>query len=530
MGTALLMGRREVLKAMAITLMASVALPAMAEEAPRKGGTLNVRLNADIRATNGIQRDANTDTVMHQIFETLVGYRTDLSIGPVLAESWKVSEDGKTYTFTLREGAVYHNGDKVIAADVKWNWERRMDLANEWLFVTSFDGTQGLKVESVEAVDERNVTFKLNAPNALFLPLLAGVQANIWVASPKNVGADGKWIDGSAIGSGPFRLKEWVKAQYVALDRFDGYKPIAEKPSGFAGSREAYVDHVRFTVIPDTSAAETALFAGEIDILPNFETTRLEEAKSHGMNVVSSPGLSWTAILMQTTDPLLSNPKLRQALAHAVDISQIAAARTNGLAKADPSAVAPASAFFDDSFASLWPQYDPEKAKALAAEAGYKGEKLKIQTNTRYQGMYENSVLLQAMLTAAGFNAELEVLDWATQLDNYLAGKFQLQSFGYSARFDPSLMYSTIMGDKKTDPTAQWDSPKAWDLYLKSVATDKFDERKAVFKQLHALMAEEVPMLGLYFEPSVEAVSPKVKGYAAWPAENTRTWGVWKSE
>ena len=167
MGTALLMGRREVLKAMAATLMVSVALPAMAEEAPRKGGTLNVRLNADIRATNGIQRDANTDTVMHQIFETLVGYRTDLSIGPVLAESWKVSEDGKTYTFTLREGAVYHNGDKVIAADVKWNWERRMDPANEWLFVTSFDGTQGLKVESVEAVDERNVTFKLNAPNAL---------------------------------------------------------------------------------------------------------------------------------------------------------------------------------------------------------------------------------------------------------------------------------------------------------------------------------------------------------------------------
>ncbi|TIX96988.1 MAG: ABC transporter substrate-binding protein, partial [Mesorhizobium sp.] len=85
-------------------------------------------------------------------------------------------------------------------------------------------------------------------------------------------------------------------------------------------------------------------------------------------------------------------------------------------------------------------------AKALLDEAGYKGEPIKIQTNTRYQGMYENAVLLQAMLTAAGFNAQLEVLDWAAQLDNYLAGKFQIQSFGYSARLDPSLMYGVILG------------------------------------------------------------------------------------
>ncbi|RWC35671.1 MAG: ABC transporter substrate-binding protein [Mesorhizobium sp.] len=528
MGTGLRMGRRLIQVLAAIAVMAC-ALPARAQEQPKTGATLKVRINADIRATDGLSRDANTDTVLHHIFETLVAYRADLTVGPALAESWKVSDDGKTYAFTLRDGAAFHNGDAVTSSDVKWNWDRRMDPADQWFCIPFFDGSQGLKVEQVATPDPRTVVFTLNAPNALFLAQLASVQCNGWVASPKNVGADGKWIADSAIGSGPFTLKEWVKGQYLALERFADYKPVKEAPSGFAGSREAYVDEVRFIVIPDTAAAETALFAGELDVLPDLESSRVEEAKSRGMTVLSTQGLSWTAILLQTKDPLLSNAKIRTALAHAADINQIAAARTNGVATGDPSAVAQASSFFDDEFLK-WPQYDPVKAKALLDEAGYKGEPIKIQTNTRYQGMYENAVLLQAMLTAAGFNAQLEVLDWAAQLDNYLAGKFQIQSFGYSARLDPSLMYGVILGDKATDPTAQWDSKEALDLYTKSMATTDPGQRKALFKQLHALMAKDVPILGLYYEPSVDAVSSKVKGYSVWPAANPRVWGVWKSE
>ncbi|TIT18766.1 MAG: ABC transporter substrate-binding protein, partial [Mesorhizobium sp.] len=151
-----------------------------------------------------------------------------------------------------------------------------------------FDGSQGLKVDEVATPDPRTVVFTLNAPNALFLAQLANVQCNGWVASPKNVGTDGKWIADSAIGSGPFKLKEWVKGQYVTLERFADYKPVKEAPSGFAGSREAYVDEVRFMVIPDTAASETALFAGELDVLPDLESSRVEEAKSRGMTVLST--------------------------------------------------------------------------------------------------------------------------------------------------------------------------------------------------------------------------------------------------
>lgn len=517
-------------RSLTFAAIVAVALPsgaAVQAQQAASDATLVVRINSDIRGTNGLNRDANTDTVLHHVFETLVAYREDLTVGPLLAESWTLSDDGRTYTFTIRDGATFHNGEPVTSADVKWNWERRMDPANEWFCIPYFDGSQGLEVESVETPDERTVVFTINEPNALFLTQLANIQCNGWVASPENVNDDGSWNDDIAIGSGSFKLKEWVKGQSVVLERYDDYVPVDEEMSGYAGDRTAKVGEVNFLIIPDTAAAETALFAGQIDVLPALEAQRVEEARERGMDVLSTPGLSWTPILIQTNDPLMSDVRMRRAVSHAIDFEQLAEARTNGQSSFNPSAVAQASAYFDEDFLD-WPGYNPEAARKLLSEAGYDGQPLKIQTNTRYQGMYENGVLVQAMLSAAGINAELEVLDWATQLDNYLTGKFQIQSFGYSARLDPSLLYGILIGDKEKTPTAQWDNDQAYELYLQTTRTSDFEERKALFKQIHALMAQDVPMLGLYYEPVTDAVRPEIEGYDVWPADKTRAWGVKK--
>jgi len=98
-------------------------------EEPQRGGTLNLALTADIRSLDASRNDSNTDTVLSHIYESLVGFRTDMTVGPVLAESWDVSADGKTYAFKIKPGAVYHNGDKVAASDFKWLWDRRMASA-----------------------------------------------------------------------------------------------------------------------------------------------------------------------------------------------------------------------------------------------------------------------------------------------------------------------------------------------------------------------------------------------------------------
>ncbi|UYV37402.1 ABC transporter substrate-binding protein [Rhodobacteraceae bacterium D3-12] len=507
----------------ALVLSAGLAMPALADT------TLTVRMNADIRALDGFNRDGNSDTVTHHIFETLVAFTSDLGIGPALAKDWTISEDGTVYTFNIRDGATFHDGSAVTSQDVLWNWSWRTDPANDWVCASEFDGSKGLKVLSVKAPDDATVVFTLDAPNALFLMQLANIQCNAWIASPKNVDQDGKWIAGSAIGSGSFKLENWQKGQYIQLAANPDYKPSGAPLSGLSGDRTAGVDSLKFQVIPDTAAAEAALYAGEIDILPGFEASRIEQAEKRGIKVASTPGLSWTPVLIQSRDPLMSNITFRRALAHAIDWDQIVEVRTNGMASHNSSAVAEASIFFDKDFLE-WPEYDLTKAAALLQEAGYKGEAVKIQTNTRYQGMYDNAVLLQAMLMAAGINAELETLDWAAQLDNYLAGSFQIQSFGYSARLDPSQMYGRLIGDKDKSPSRQWESEEALKLYVQSTQTADVEERRAIFKKLHKLMVQDLPIFGLFYEPVIDALGPKVENYTVWAADKTLLFGVSKTE
>ena len=294
--------------------------------------TLTIRLNADIRGTDGLNRDANTDVVLHHVFETLVAFRNDLSIGPLLAESWDVANDGTQYRFSLREGAVFHSGAPVTAEDVVWNWERRMDADSGWFCQPFFDGRQGLEVTDVRAEDPRTVVFDLAAPNALFLAQLANVQCNGWIASPENVDQDGVWREGVAIGSGSFALAEWDRGQSITLTRFADYQPLSEPRSGLSGDRSVLVEHLRFLIVPDTSTADfdravAEEIAGalllrpsfyEIEVPPgglqdeefwNLMFIRLTESCSAMMGGILSPSTQledWLTI----TQPYLSAPYL----------------------------------------------------------------------------------------------------------------------------------------------------------------------------------------------------------------------------
>lgn len=512
------------MKRLYLAAMAALALatPAVAQ---KSGGTLTIALNSDIRSVEpGINRDANTDTVIQILFEGLVAHRMDLSVGPALAQSWSVSDDGKAYTFKLRDGARFHNGAPVTSAEVKWTWDRLMAQAG-WNCRRSFDGSAGLKVLGVETPDPLTVVYRIETPQAIFLKQLANVQCHVLVAHPASAGADGKWT--TPIGSGAYKLKEWKRGDTITLERHADYKASGEKQDGYAGARMAYADTVVFRVIPDANAAEAALLTGAVDILPGVDTTRIDDLKKRGVTVQSAPGLSWGPLLIQNQDALMSNVKIRQAMAHAIDLDQIAEARTNGLVKGNPSVVSESSAYFDKAFLE-WPKYDPARAQALLKEAGYKGEVIKIQTNKRYTGMYERSVIVQAMLTAAGFKAELETLDWATQLDNYLKGNFQVQSFGYSARLDPGLMYGALIADKSKSKWAQWDDPKAIELLAESLRTGDEARRKAIFLQLHKMMVEQVPIIGFYYDPNLDATRANVRGYKTWAADRPIPWGVWK--
>lgn len=504
-------------------LAAAVVSPLMAQA---QAQTLRVRLNADIRSTDpGVNRDFNTDAVVLHMVEGLVALREDTSVGPLLASRVEASPDGKTYTFTLRQGVKFHNGATLTSEDVTWAWKRYMDPATNWRCLPEFDGRGAVKVVSVDAPNPSAVVFRLESASALFLATMARMDCGgSGIMHRSSLGADGKWA--APVGTGPFKLGEWRRGQYVELQRFDGYVSRTDAASGHTGAKKAEVERVRFVIVPDAAAAKAALLSNGLDIIPEASSSDLQELRARQdlrVDIGSTMGLN--GLLFQTRDPLLRDVRIRRAIALSLDTEEIARTVSEGLSKRNNSAI-PLTSPFHGSAQSAGYRQDLAEARRLLAAAGYNGQTIRLTATKRYNSIFDAAVLVQAMAQAAGLKIEIEVLDWATQLDRYSKGDYQLMSFSYSPRLDPALSYEMLMGPKDKQPRKVWDNPDAQARL--AVATDSADraERQAIFDDLHRRMLEEVPIVVFYNGADVAAMRRNVTGYKVWPASLPRLWNV----
>nr|WP_244423024.1 ABC transporter substrate-binding protein [Bradyrhizobium sp. ORS 278] len=487
---------------------------------------LRTRLNADIRSTDpGTNRDANTDGVIAHVVEGLVAFRDDTSVGPMLADSWTVSDDGKTYTFKLRQGVKFHNGAVMSASDVVWSLERWLDPATQWRCLSEFGPNGIARIEKILAVDEQTVTVTLDQPTALFLPTLARPDCGqTAILHRDSVGADGRWI--APIGTGPFKLGEWKRGQYVDVIRFDGYVSRSDPRTGLTGAKTAAVDRVRFNVIPDSAAAKAGLLSGALDVIMSLSIPDLDDLKTRPEVQLSiTPSLSMTGLLFQTRDPVLQDARIRRAIALSLDAPQIVDVVMEGTARANNSAL-PIGSPFHGSVQGQGYQQDLAEAKKLLKAANYRGQPIKLITNKRYSFVFDAAVLAQEMARAAGISIELEVLDWAAQLDRYNRGDYQAMAFIYSARLDPSLSFEMLMGPKATQPRKVWDNPEAQEMLRQSMLTTDAAKRQALFDEMHRRFIADVPMIVLFNGSELTALRKAVKGYSGWLYPQARFWGV----
>jgi peptide/nickel transport system substrate-binding protein len=506
---------------MAFSLTCATATPALAA-----GGVLRARMNADIRSTDpGTNRDANTDGVMGHVVEGLVAFREDTSIGPMLAKNWDISEDGKTYTFHLRPGVKFHNGATMTADDVVWSIKRWLDPATQWRCLSEFSDKGVTKILGVEAPDPQTVTIRLERPTALFLGTLARPDCGqTAILHHDSVGPDGKWI--APVGTGPFKLGEWKRGQYIDLIRFDDYVSRAEPRDGYAGGKKVEVDKVRINFIPDSSAAKAGLLNGSLDFIASLSTADLEDIKKRpDVQLSITPTLSLTGILLQSKDPLLEDVRIRRALALSLDTKEIADAVMEGTASANNSAL-PIGSPFHRAVEDQGYTQNIAEAKKLLVEAGYKGQAIKLIANKRYSFVFDSAVLVQAMAQAVGLKIDIEVLDWAAQLERYSKGDYQAMAFVYSARLDPSLSFEVLTGPKATQPRKVWDNPEAQQMLQQSMLTIDTAKRQALFDEMHRRFIADVPMIVLFNGSELSALRNNVKGYAGWLYPEPRFWGV----
>lgn len=505
-------------------VLAATALPSYAE--PVEGGTAKVAIRADILGTEpGVKRDAITDNVLHHLMEGLVAYDGEIAVQPLLAESWDISEDGKTYTFKLRDDVTFHNGTPLTSAEVKWSWDRWLDPETGFACTEWYDGSEGFKIESIETPNAETVVFNLNQANALFLGQIANFQCLTAIVHPDSLNDDGSW--NAPIGTGPFSLGEWDQGVSIMLEKFDNYVPSTGVGSGYAGARIAWIDTVEFLIVPETATALAGLRTGDLDLVYQIQPNDKAEIESDpNVEIHEGPSLEWNVLLIQTKDPVMSNPIMRQAIALAIDFPTLASAASSGIAEYNPATIPEGSSNHGDVQAQGYIR-DLVKVEALLAEAGYAGETLKIQTNRRYGNMYQNAVIAQAMLAEAGISTKLDVLEWPAHLDNYFKGNFQLSAFGYSARTDSVLNYRAMLGDKSTNPNYQWDNKEAIALVNEASQTDDPAKRQPLLDQVHQLMLEDIPTFNLYNAFTIDATNTRLQGYDVWPAGKPRLWGVW---
>ena len=514
--------------AIALTMLLSGCLTGQ-ETAALPAGSLVASISSDIRSTQpGVNRDANTDTVMAHVLEGLVAYGEHGRPQPMLADRIQVSPDGTTYRFTLRPGVRFHNGALLTAGEVVWTWQRYLDPKTGWVCLRDFDGSNGSdgsKILSVTAENPLTAVFRLSRPQPLFLAQMASVQCGqSAILHPASVKADGSWH--APIATGPYRLERWVRGEYIDLAAFPEYARRPEKRDGLGGGKIAYAPIVRWMVIRDGSARLAALVKGQIDVMPETTSAELRQvARYPQLRLATAPGAVVNALLIRPTTPYLADARIRRALALSIDRRELATLATVGTGSPNASMV-PANSPHHRGLHRTALNPNLAEARKLLTEAGYEGEPIELMTNRRYSDMFDQALLVQAMARRVGINLQIKVTEWATQLDAYGSGDFQLMSFSYSARAEPTLTYASIIGDGHKNARKQWGSPAAISLLAEAGRADDDDERQRIFDDLHKLMLQEVPLVALFNPADNNAIRADLEGFRSWSIGRARLWGV----
>ncbi|KQT66212.1 MULTISPECIES: ABC transporter substrate-binding protein [unclassified Aureimonas] len=419
-------------------LLACLILGSFVAVAPALGATpADTLVVGDIAAPATLDPQAATSPaefrILSAIFEGLVRFKAgSMDVEPALAERWTVSPDGLTYSFDLKAGIRFQDGTPLDSAAVVATFERLLDpaLADAGTFPLAFIFAP---IESVRAVDEDTVAFKLRLPYAPILASLATPTG--FILSPSAIKTQGAALSRHPVGTGPYRLGTWKTGSAVELERSAAYRGEA------AGLAKA-----EFQAIPDPVERLAALKAGRIDAMtePAHDALpALRKGRTGGPILAETTAPHLWFLILNTKEGVFSDRRVRQAANYAIDRQAIAEETLGGGARL---ASGPIPSAFGASAGDVAPYaHDPGKARALIREAGAEGKSVTFLVAQGGSGMLEPVTMAQriaADLSAAGLDAKIQTYEWNTFLSNVnpgLAGKADMAEMAWTV-FDPDTL------------------------------------------------------------------------------------------
>ena len=466
--------------------------------------------------------DTTSAGVVVEIFGGLVGFDTSLRLIPDLADSWDISNDGLTYTFKIRNNAVFHNGTKVTAEDFKWSLERAVNpdtaspTAKTYLgdIVGVADALEGKssEISGVKAVDDNTLQIEIDAPKAYFLAKLTYPTA--YVVDRNNVSEGGlNWTD-SPNGTGPFKLSDYKIGERIILERNDLY----------------HLDKAKLAKIQMNLAGGSSMAMyenDEIDItgVGLFDLERIKDPVDplNGDLVVADPGYSVNYIGFNVQEPPFDDSKFRRALNHAIDKELIAKEVYSDLVVPAYGILPPGFPGFNERLEGL--RHDPVLAKKLLSESKYAdpGTRPRIVITIPGTGGtpgLDLEVIINMWLETLGVEVEIQQVEWATYLKDLDEEKFQaFGGLGWEADYpDPQDFLDILFHSESENNHGLYSNQKA-DILLEDarIETDLV-KRIDLYQEAEKIIVNDAAWVPLWFAGERHVlIKPYVKGYELTP-------------
>lgn len=524
----MMMNRRDLLCA-ASTIAAAGLMPrtSFAQSTPVQGGTLGVHFPYEQRILNPAVRAAPSVYLSGgKIVESLVDLGNGGEILPVLASSWDAAADGKTYTFTLRDGVKWHDGAAFTSADVQFT---AMEI---WKKHQNFGTTLQQNLESVEAPDARTAVFRYSSP----MPesLLMRALCDLGYIAPKHL-FEGKDIlenpvNNAPIGTGPFKFVEYQRGRYILMERNEDYWQ----------SGKPYLDKVICHVIVDGAAATAALETGTVQLssyssLPLADIDRLSRDERFEVSTKGAEGSSFNNTLeFNTRRKELADVRVRRAIAHAIDVPFFIENFLYGMGKVATGPIPSTSPFYPEN-AAPYP-FDAAKAEALLDEAGYPRGSDGVRFSMRLLPIIYGedipllATYIQQCLDRVGIRIEIVKLDVAAAIKAvYTDWDFDLVTAWHQFRGDPAI--STTVWFRSGAPRGLgWSNQYGWKSEAADALIDQANseldvaKRKALYEELVAALNEEIPVLMLTERYNYSVTSKQVQNHHTTPRWDAGTW------
>ncbi len=505
--------------------------PALAAGEPVKGGTLIWGRGGDsvtldlAQATDGESIKAGI-----QVLENLVMFgKNSMDVEPQLATSWKVSDDGLTWTFKLRKGVKFHDGTPFNAKAVYDSFARVIDKNHrfynygKWKYVSMSLGP----VKEIKIIDDYTIALVTSKPYAPLLNNLA-----LWlcpIISPKAMEEEKDQIGLHPVGTGPFKFVKWIKDDQIILERNDEY-----------WGEKAKLDKIILKSIPEPSARLMALQSGTVDIADDLDPDSISLVKKDPkLAIVERPSINVGYLALNTEKPALKDVRVRRAINHAIDKATLIKTIFQGLAIPAKNPFPPSIWGYNGAIKPY--EYSPKEAKKLLAEA-----KFDMNTELELWAMpvsraympepVKTAELIQAYLAAVGIKAKIVRYDWGTYLSKTANGEDDMCMLGWlGGNADPdNFLYGLLSADTAKTPGASnvalWKNAEFTDLCLKAQKVFDKAERTKLYLRAQEIFHKEAPWVPLAHSTIVRCYNKKLHDVPLRPNGLNSFQMIWKGK